>query len=644
MAPAPAQAGRPRPLRRALAIVLVLLAVLLVWTAIAMLSVRDDLEDARSELTTVTDGGGDVDATRARLRDAADGLRRAEGRLSAPGPLIVSRLPLLGRTPRAALVTSRAALAAVEAGQRVLDVTTDGTPLVADGRLDPTALADVAATLRRAAGDLRRPVRDLDELDTGLTPSVISNGVFDAREQLVGLPTSLAQAGDALDALAQITGRDGPQRLLVVMENNAELRGTGGLVSVFAEATASDGRLRVDRFRDVEDVAERAERARRVPAPPDYRALWGRYLADTTLWKNTNMSPDIPTSSAVLAEVAQTSLGRKPDAIVWLDVRAVAAILGATSPATLPDGTVLTEESTVRELLSEAYRDVGDNAKDQAVRRARLRAAADAVTDRLLRGSPDASRLSVALAAAARGRHLALWSADDARQQALRAAGLAGEVAAEGGDLVSAVTQNFGGGDRQGNKLDYYARRSVKVDVRLTRTAAEVVQEVVLRNTAPNAGLPTYVAGGATPGVSNNFLTVAVPERAQVRSFTRGGQPVSTATQPERDHRVLTDAVSLPAGTAVTWQVRYTLPLDDASYDLHLLPQPLAFDADLDVRIRAARGLVLRADEGRPGEVRLTGAFEDRQTVSLRVERPSWPRRVVDRVKRFWNEPVPSPF
>ena len=620
------------------------LFLLLAWTAIAMLTVRDDLEDARSELTSVTDGGDDVEATRARLRDAATGLRRAEGRLSAPGPLVVSRLPLIGRTPRAALVTSRAALAAVEAGRRVLDVTTDGPPLVADGRLDAAALGDVATTLRRAAGDLRAPVRDLRALKTGLTPSVISNGVYDAREQLDGLPASLAEAGDALEALAQITGRDGPQRLLIVLENNAELRGTGGLVSVFAEATATDGRLQVDRFRDVEDVAERAERARRVPSPPDYQGLWGRYLADTTLWKNTNMSPDIPTSSAVLAEVARASLGRKPDAIVWLDVPAVAEIIGATSPARLPDGTVLTEESTVSALLSEAYLDVGDNPKDQAVRRARLRAAADSVTDRLLRGSPDASRLSVALASAARGRHLALWSADEGRQQALRAAGLAGEVAADNGDLMSAVVQNFGGGDRQGNKLDFYARRSVKVDVRLTRTTAEVTQELVLRNTAPNAGLPAYVAGGATPGVSNNFLTFAVPERAKVLAFTRGGQPVSTATAPERDHRVLTDAVSLPAGTSVTWQVRYSLPLEDATYDLHLVPQPLAFDADLDVRVRPARGTVLRDDHGRPGEVRLTGAFEDRETVSVRVERPSWPRRVVDRVKRFWNEPVPSPF
>lgn len=628
--------------RRTTLAVLAVLTVLVAWTLLALLSARDNLERGRRALTTATTSDDDATGTRERLDRAAADLRKASGRLSAPGPVIVSYLPLIGRTPRAARVTTDAALAAVVAAQDVLRATT-GSALVSDGRLDPVALAGMAKELRRAGGYVTGPVRDLRALKTGLVPDVVAAGVLDARDRLDELPATLARAADTVDALAAVTGADGPQRLLVVLENNAELRGTGGLVSVFAEATADGGRITLNRFRDVDEVADTAKTAKRVPAPADYRRLWGTYLADTTLWKNTNMSPDVPTSSQVLAGVAAASLGRRPDAIIWLDVRAVAAVIGATRPATLPDGSVLTGTSTVDLLLSGSYRGTADDRQAQAARRARLRAAADAVAARLLKGAPDASRLSLALAGAARGRHLALWSADAARQRAFAASSLTGAVSAEGGDLTSFVTQNFGGGDTEGNKLDYYARRATKVRVRVARDTAVVQQEVTLRNTAPARGLPRYVAGGATPSTMNNFVTLALPKDATAVSFRRGDAVLSTDALPEGDHAVLTDALSLPPGTAVTWRLQYRLPLHDGRYELRLLPQPLAVDAALDVRISAAPGVRLTDASGRTGAVVLDQSFDEHRTVEVTAEKPGLLSRTSDAVRRFWREPVRLP-
>lgn len=616
-----------------------------VWTAWALVTARTDLNEARAAVEAAR-ADTPLSQTQSRLASAEHRLADADRRLSGAGPALVSQIPILGRTPRAAELATRAARAAVTSGQRVLTATSDGPPLVQAGRIDPGRLAAVAAVLRRASTDVAGPVGRLRRANTSMTPAALSRGVQEARDQLNDLPRTLTQSADALDALAGLTGGDRPRRLLIALENNAELRGTGGIVTVFAEATCRDGRIELQGFRDVDDVADPAASARRVPSPADYHRLWGPYLADTTLWKNANMSPDVATSSAVLARIAATTLHHTPDAVVWLDVRTLAEIVGATSPAPLPDGTVLTKESTVPALLSGAYRTAVDSVAGQAARRARLRAAADAVATRLLQGSPDIGRLALALGRSTRGRHLAVWSAEKTEQKALAAASVAGEIRAggRGGDLVSVAIQNFGGGDKDGNKLDFYARRLVRVRVRVSHRSADVVQEVTLRNTAPAHGLPVYVAGGATPGTSNNYLTLAVPADAVLESFTRGGVPVRTEVLPEGDHRVVTDALSLPPGASATWRLRYRAPLRaDGTYSLRVFPQPLAVDAGLNLQI-TGDGRPLRTAAGRIGDVRVSGPFAEQQTWSIKPVQLGALRRAADAVRRFWREPVRLPF
>ena len=233
------------------------------------------------------------------------------------------------------------------AGQQVLAVTDGPRPLVQRGRIDLPALSELTAVLRQAQADLAGPTARLRELRTSWTPSPVGRAVDQVRDRVDSAPEELGRAAAAAEALGGLVGGDGTRRALVLLENNAELRGSGGLVAVFAEAVGHDGRLDVGDFRDVEAVADDKDRARRVLAPEDYRPLWGPFKADTTLWKNTNMTPDLETASAVMAGVAAGTLGRRPDAVIWLDVRALAAVIGATSDARLSDGTLLTASSTV---------------------------------------------------------------------------------------------------------------------------------------------------------------------------------------------------------------------------------------------------------------------------------------------------------
>ena len=258
------------------------------------------------------------------------------------------------------------------------------------------------------------------------------------------------------------------------------------------------------------------------------------------------------------------------------------------------------------------------------------------------------SRVSVtglgsALAAAASGRHLAVWSARPEEQAAWEAAGVAGVVKAGDGDLASVAVQNLGGGQGQGNKLDYYSRRLLTLRVRLERTEVVVEQELALRNTAPRTGLPAYVAGLDEPGTTNNYLTFAAPVGARITEFTRGGSPAPTSVVPEGDHRVLTDLVSLAPGTTATWRLTYRMPLRDDAYRLTVVPQPLAVDAGLSVSITAGPGMALSGPDVVDGRVEQSGPWTSVVRLGVTARHPGRWDRAVDRVRRFWNEPVRLP-
>jgi hypothetical protein len=601
------------------------------WAVVAALLARADVNAARDRLLALKSQGGDPAAASVALDRAAKDLRSARSTLRQPGPAIVAHLPVIGRTWVAVRAVDETALTVVEAARDVL-AEVRVAPLVGDHRVDVKRIAALAASMRVAAGRTEAVPARLHGLRTGWTPGVSSN-VAKARSQLGGVPAGLTRSADLLDALAGVLGANGDRRILVILENNAELRGAGGLVSVFAEATAHDGAVKLGEFRDVVDVAESAGFTRPVPAPADYVARYGRFLANTTLWRNANMSPDIPTSSKVLTELAALSLHRRPDAVITLDVPAIARILGATGAATLPDGRTLTRDNAVEELLSRAYAGVPDTRAGQDERRRRLRAAADAVVGKLFSGNAPAVSLGVALGEAASGRHVAVWSGRAAEQRAIDAAGTSGAVRDDTTDLAMTTIQNFGGGATEGNKLDFYARVETTVKVRVEKDRAVTERTFHLLNSAPSSGLPRYVAGVERPGEMRSFVGFAMPKAATLDEFSRDGFVLDSAPQDEGRHVTLDDFAALAPGADTTWTLRYTTPLHGMPYTLRVVPQPLAIDAQLTIDVAPGNDAHFTG-------TRYEGPFDAERRIEARPRDGHWWERIGRRIRKFWTEPI----
>ncbi|MFP5372251.1 MAG: DUF4012 domain-containing protein, partial [Actinomycetes bacterium] len=407
----------------------------------------------------------------------------------------------------------------------------------------------------------------------------------EAESSLAPIVRGLEQASSAAPVIASLLGAEGPRQVLVALQNNAELRGTGGYASTFATGVLQDGTIELAPFRDVLEVSDPPERARPVAAPSEYVEDYGDFLADTTLWRNWTMSPDIPASASVGAEAAGALLGTKPDVVILLDVPAMAAIVRLTGERlALEDGTTLSGEALTEALLVDTYARAGTASSDQDQRRAMLRRAATGAVRSLL--SDDVSPVQAArlLGDLASGRHLAVWSAVPDQQAALVDLGVAGAVDATEHDVAMVSVNNL-----SANKLDYYVDRQVSVQATVGRDVAQVVQRVRLTNTAPEDLVP-YVAGLREPGTVVERVELSVSPEAVVRSFTSNGSPATggVRTGPRRT-RAFT-YVTLARGQSVDLLLRYDVPVEDGRYRIALLPQPLARDAGLQLIVQPADG------------------------------------------------------
>ena len=198
-----------------------------------------------------------------------------------------------------------------------------------------------------------------------------------------------------------------------MLQNNAELRGTGGYTSSFATGRTQDGRLLLDPLQDLIEVADPPDADRYLPAPEEYAEDYQMFGGNSTMWRTWNMSPHVPDSALVGVTDRRgrpgSGAGRRGAAGrprhggaggARRDGDRAAGRLDASSPSELTQA-----------LLVDSYAAAGsDESTPRCDVGVQLQAAATAAVGRLLGGDVPAADLARTLVRLADQRHLAVWS------------------------------------------------------------------------------------------------------------------------------------------------------------------------------------------------------------------------------------------
>jgi hypothetical protein len=180
------------------------------------------------------------------------------------------------------------------------------------------------------------------------------------------------------------------------------------------------------------------------------------------------------------------------------------------------------------------------------------------------------------------------------------------------------TVNNLGDSPGYGNKLDYYASRSVDLKVVVGEKSADVTETLTIANNAPE-GLGPYVEGPVHPGRMHLLVQLSTAKSATLEQFSQNGKPVGFSKLALSNSQQVTIPVELQRGETGTWQLEYSVPVSGGHYSLRLLPQPLASAATLNVHVSAASGQHLGTLTGAD-----SGAWTTSHTLTATLQHPSW--------------------
>lgn len=537
------------------------------WVAVTGLLARDELlasqealDSLRQQVTagpsaTASVGGGMPVRRRsdAAVRAAAAHAARAHRLTSGPAWYSAAHVPVLGGPVR----TVRGAAEATERLTRDVlpPLAHTATELTADtaqddGHLSLSALRHAAPGLGQAAriaSDVRSTV---DALPRRTWLPAVDRARARLADQLGRLVPATTDAATAARVMPSMLGEQGPRRYVVVFENTAEARGTGGLPGAFAVLTANRGRLAFESFGN---DTEMAEAVAAVDLGDEYAALHG-HNAPTSTWVNSNLSPHFPYAARIWAAAWRQHKGQKVDGALALDPSALSGLLTASGPARLPDGTEVTAANVVD--LTErssyaAYPDIRE-------RKRYFLDVARAVAQRLLGAADDPQQrrsLFAALSGQLREGRVKVWSAHPSEQRALQLRPFGGALPDTSDPFAALVVNNAAG-----TKLDYYLDRRLSwAPGRCLPAGREVTVTVDLTNRAPDSGLPTYVTQRVDdppyrtePGDNRLLVSYYATKGAKLTKAALDGRPVLVNQAVERGHPLYTLDLELPAGATRT--------------------------------------------------------------------------------------------
>lgn len=540
------------------------------------LAARRSLDRAQAEASAVLAAvrHNDLAAAEARSqrlrRDAVAARRRTDGWLW----VAAEHLPVLGRTPRSiATVASAAAALSDRALPHLLDVERQVAthPLIHADRVDLPGVQSLALSLDLTSQQLHAQRLRLDRLDLGAVPGPVRRLVAAARNRLDGLDERLSTATRLAAAAPGLLGGQGERRYLVVLQNNAEARGTGGIAGAYLVLAADAGRLRVVTSGS-DDEFDRA-RAPVAALGPDYVDLYGD---DPALWTNANLSPHFPDAARLWLADWQQVRHTRLDGVIATDPVALSRLLAVTGPVRLPAFGDIRADNAVTVTERDAYVWF---AHDNAARQRFLLAVLSRIVDRVLhfRGQ-EGPRLLLALGAAADKGRLLLYSTSPAEQDALGAVGWSGEIPTDTAPYLRLTVDNAAG-----NKLDLYLHRHVTYE--LGPCAADVRQSTVtvsLTSAVPAGHLPAYVAdrhdirtsSGASTASNRLLVYLHLTTGAGLNDVSVDGQRVAVHVGRERGHPVVALPVDLDRGQTRTLVLHLLEPESDAAPFVSV--QPLA--------------------------------------------------------------------
>ncbi len=525
------------------------------WVGIRGIGAVNDLQQvsAASSKLKQAIGQGDLDTAATLSARIAHHARSAHDLTSDPIWSGFGLLPWLG--PNFSAVSDVAeiaddvasdALVPVLAAAEELDLASLG---LSGGVVDLTPFAQIEPPLAEASATLTSAETRALDIDAGATIPPLADAVREMRSAVTQAATVVGALHGASALLPSMLGGEGPRNYVLAMQNNAELRSSGGIIGAIALLHAENGRITLVQQASVPDFPSLDTP---LPLSESTVALFedspGRYM------QNLTSIPDFTEAGPAIAARWQNRFGHPIDGVIAVDAVMTENLVAATGPLTFGPFSA-TKDTVVGLLISEIYASVPDPAAQDEIF---SQAAGALLSAALTEAAP--KDLVAALAESADERRIRIWSAHEDEEAILSASTLGGALPEDGPQTHVGVLFN----DTTGGKMDFYADAAITTSIGTCDGEPTTQVTVTWKNDAPaDAGtaLPPYVTAngfyGVPAGSTRTLITVYGPEGATPSHIDRDGEEVSVQTALLGSRSAVQHEVLLAPGESSTITVEY---------------------------------------------------------------------------------------
>ena len=528
-------------------------------------TVEADLTTAKHELglMSVQVSMGDQAGIQASSQRALAATNHAyttlQGRLWTVG----ERVPFIGQNVAAVRDATEATdilvRDAVPVGLRLLTELRPEKIKLSGGGIDlapfQTAMKDLP-TLNAAFAEAQQKVAGIDR--KALLP-VVDNAIGQLLTVIDQAAPTLKAVQTVMPTMLKIAGSDGPRTYLIVFQNNAEIRATGGNPAASMVLMVNNGRVRMlDQASSATFYAAGRQDAAFTSLPGEalslYPSTMNRHSQDFT------MTPDFPTTAELFQNLWQHTNGSKFDGVISIDPVVLAEALSVAGPFAAGDGTTITADNAVKVLLSDSYARY-PNGKDSDVFFADV--ASRAFTHLLTPTWDPMKMLAVLQKSAAEQRISLSFTRPDEQAMAV-------EYGLDGALRTDNKTKTQLGiylNDFSVGKLEYYLRTSVSATCDPGKRTATVT--MTMNNSVPDGPLVPYVLAlrNGTYRLSNRAMMLNTlffaPPGAKIVSISPAKGDVKSLgrTGVEKGNTAVSELIAVPQGKSRT--VSYTVQLPD---------------------------------------------------------------------------------
>ena len=386
--------------------------------------------------------------------------------LKAAGPLL-GWLPVYGPDISAApdllemadLLSSSAQLSIQAAGPIIDSLQAKAGPI------SPPAIARQLVEIQPQLQDARKNLADALVVRARINAGALSprtSALIDKLDPMLGL---LDDGLTGLLSLPKILGASsaGPQTYMLLIQNEDELRATGGFLTSVGSFVVRDGDIFGMKFQSSDEYEDRTKP---YPAAP-----WqmNQYMnIPATFLRDGNWSPDFPSSFSLVEYLYAYENNHSVDGVIAIDQHALVVLLKAIGPITIPDVPEPISADNVITYMREAKITPQNVKPSDWDRKAFIGNMASAIMLKLRSGKGlDIETLAHSFQQVLDQRHILLQFDDPDMTGLLARRGWDGAVRVGTGDFLMSVDTNIGF-----NKTSSVVKEKISYDVDLTNLAS----------------------------------------------------------------------------------------------------------------------------------------------------------------------------